>query len=79
MPQRFLDDQFGNFIDALEAGHDEASVKFALLNLTTNSGFDSFAYVDMRSGDNRGYSNYPAGCLEESPDRRNPPRIHRSF
>lgn len=59
MPQRFLDDQFGNFIDALEAGHDEASVKFALLNLTTNSGFDSFAYVDMRSGDNRGYSNYP--------------------
>lgn len=59
MPKRFLDDQLGNFIDALEAGQDEASVKFALHNFTTNAGFDRFAYVDMRSGDNRGYSNYP--------------------
>ena len=59
MQQRYLDDHLGNFIDALESGQDEASVKFALLNFTASAGFDRFAYVDMRSGDIRGYSNYP--------------------
>lgn len=56
--RRFLDDHLGNFIDALEAANDETSVRFALQKLAANAGFDSYAYVDIRAGDNKAFSNY---------------------
>lgn len=58
--ERYLDDYIGGFIDTLESGHGEASVRFALQNLASSAGFERFAYLDIRAGSSRSYSNHPA-------------------
>ncbi|MET3793424.1 helix-turn-helix transcriptional regulator [Aquamicrobium terrae] len=56
--KRVLDDYVGNFIDSLDLGRDEASIRIAAEKLAANSGFERYAYVEGRASDRRGYSNY---------------------
>lgn len=60
---RYLDDHLANFIDALEVGHDQRAIQFALESFTIDAGFERFAYLSARGPDSRAFSNYPEEFL----------------
>ncbi|WP_162458030.1 autoinducer binding domain-containing protein [Mesorhizobium tianshanense] len=57
--ERVLDDHLDGLIDAMELARDEPSIKTALQEFATDSGFEHFAYFSVRVSDARGLSNYP--------------------
>lgn len=67
--KRVLDDYIGNFIDSLDLGRDEASIRSAIERLATNSGFERYAYVEYRASDRRGHSNYSLEWQERYVDQ----------
>lgn len=60
MHVQILDRGFNDLMEASELAQDERAIKQALRNFTTAVGFDRFAYLNVRAGDVRALSNYPA-------------------
>ncbi|MBX9844430.1 MAG: autoinducer binding domain-containing protein [Xanthobacteraceae bacterium] len=55
-----LDGAFNDLMEASGLAQDERAINQALRNFTAAVGFDRFAYLNVRAGDARALSNYPA-------------------
>jgi len=55
-----LDEGLNDLMEASDLAQDERAINQALRNFTAAVGFDRFAYLNVRAGDVRALSNYPA-------------------
>lgn len=62
--RQFLDAEFNALMEASDLAQDERGVKQALQNFANATGFERFAYLNVRSGDVRALSNYPTEWQE---------------
>ena len=58
---RLIDDQIYLLVDGLEVARDEPSIRRLLLQFAKNSGFEKFAFGQIKGGQTQLYSNYPDG------------------
>lgn len=58
---RLIDNQLYSLVDGLEVVGDEPSIRRLLIKFAKNSGFDNFAFGQIKGGHTRLYSNYPEG------------------
>lgn len=57
---QILDEGFNDLMEASDLAQDERAIKQALRNFAAAAGFNRFAYLNVRAGDVRALSNYPA-------------------
>jgi LuxR family transcriptional activator of conjugal transfer of Ti plasmids len=59
-----LDEGFDDLMETSDLAQDERAIKQALRNFAAAAGFERFAYLNVRAGDVRALSNYPAEWQE---------------
>ncbi len=55
-----VDEAFNDLMETSDLAQDERAIKQALRNFAAAAGFERFAYLNVRAGDVRALSNYPA-------------------
>lgn len=60
-PIRLIDNELYTLVDGLEVASDEPSIRRLLMQFTKNSGFEKFAFGQIKGGHTQLYSDYPEG------------------